>query len=173
MRSSGPCVLFGVSLAGLWAAVAPAHAQQARPAEPYPGNERAMVRCESGKGRPQYCKADVRGGARLVRQLSRSPCMEGETWGVREGEIWVKAGCRADFALGETTPVAPGPSYVKCESTSGGRRHCPATTVGGVHMIRQLSSSQCIEHSTWGVDRNSVWVSQGCRAEFQLGEVRA
>ena len=162
-----------VLLAGL-VAVAPAWAeegQQFRTADPYPGNRPDIVRCESAKGRPVSCKADVRGGARLVRQLSRSPCVEGETWGVGDGEVWVKMGCRADFGLGDTEAVAPGPQFVKCESNAtSSRRHCPAITVGGVQLIRQLSKSQCIQHSTWGYDRNSVWVSQGCRAEFQLGE---
>lgn len=168
MRSSATRVL----LVGL-AAVAPATAQQSRPAEPVAVNVPGTVRCESDKGRPRECQADVRGGARLIRQLSRSPCVEGQTWGVREGEIWVKAGCRADFRLGEVDPVTPGPRYIKCESPSGGgRRHCATETLGGVSMIRQLSKSQCIQHSTWGFDRKGVWVSQGCRAEFQIGEGR-
>ena len=164
MRSSATSVL----LAG-FVAVAPATAaeEQQRAAEPAPVNDKTHLRCESDKGRSRSCPADVRGGARLTRQLSRSPCVEGETWGVRENEIWVKAGCRADFALGEGGP--PGPRYIKCESGSGGRRHCPTDTLGGVTMIRQLSKSQCIQHSTWGYDRKSVWVSQGCRAEFQIG----
>ena len=157
-----------VLLAGLVAA-APATAQQHRAAEPYPGNEPGVVRCESAKGRPRSCDADVRGGARLVKQLSRSPCVEGSTWGVKPGEIWVKGGCRADFGLGDVGTASAGPQYVKCESNSAGRKHCPAFTQSGVQIIRQLSKSQCIQHSTWGYDRNSVWVSQGCRAEFQVG----
>ena len=163
MRSSATSVV----LAGLFA-VAPASAEA--PADrPRAPNDKQHLRCESDKGRPRSCQADVRGGVRLTRQLSRSPCVEGETWGVREGEIWVKAGCRGDFALGEAGPVAPGPRYVTCESGSGGRRHCATDTLGGVQMIRQLSKSQCIQHSTWGYDRKSIWVSQGCRAEFQIG----
>ena len=162
MRSSATRVL----LVGL-AAVAPAAAQQSRTAEPVAVNVPGTLRCESDKGRPRNCQADVRGGARLTRQLSRSQSVEGETRGVRENEIWVKGGCRADFALGEGGP--PGPRYIKCESGSGGRRHCPTDTLGGVTMIRQLSKSQCIQHTTWGYDRKSVWVSQGCRAEFQIG----
>lgn len=157
----------GCLLAGL--AALPVSAQQMPAAEPYPGNQSGVVRCESTKGRPRECSADTRGGVRLVRQLSRTPCVEGETWGVREGEIWVKKGCRADFGLAEIGAVTPGPAYFKCESTSGGRTRCPVSTRGGVQLVRQLSTSECIEHSTWGYDRNSVWVSQGCRAEFKAG----
>jgi hypothetical protein len=158
----------GFLLAGL-AAATPAAAQQYRAAEPYPGNESGLVRCESSKGRTRTCQADTRGGVRVTKQLSRTPCVEGQTWGVRPGEIWVKAGCRAEFGLGTIDATAAGPLYFKCESNSGGRRHCPVSTVGGVKIVRQLSQSACIQHATWGFDRNSVWVSQGCRAEFQAG----
>ena len=90
MRSSATSVV----LAGLFA-VAPASAE-APAGDPQAPNDKQHLRCESDKGRPRSCQADVRGGVRLTRQLSRSPCVEGETWGVREGEIWVKAGCRGD-----------------------------------------------------------------------------
>ena len=175
----------GVLLAGLAAATAPASAQEAMqasqttpatdaaqtaPLEPARGNIPRTIRCESPKGRERSCQAETRGGVRVSRQLSRSPCVEGQTWGVRPGEIWVKAGCRADFGLGGIDTVVPGPLYFKCESTGLGRQHCPVSTRGGVRLVRQLSKSDCIQHSTWGFDRNSVWVSQGCRAEFQAGE---
>ena len=38
-----------------------------------------IVRCESVKNRSNECRLD--GRARLIRQLSGSPCVEGETWG--------------------------------------------------------------------------------------------
>ena len=165
MRPSATRVLF----VGL-VAVGPASAAQ-QPVAPasIPGNEHGVVRCESNRGRPRTCQAETRGGARVAKQLSHTPCIEGKTWGIRPGELWVKHGCRAEFSLGAVDPVAPGPLYFKCESTSGGRKHCPISTIGGVRLVRQLSQSACIEHSTWGFDRNSVWVSQGCRAEFQAG----
>jgi hypothetical protein len=166
MRSSTT----GLLLAGLAAAApASAPAQQYQAAEPYPGNESGLVRCESSKGRPRTCKAETRGGVRVSKQLSNSPCNQDQTWGVRPGEIWVKAGCRAEFALGDIGEVPDGPVYFKCESTTAGRKHCPVSTRSGVKLVRQLSKSDCIEHSTWGFDVDSVWVSQGCRAEFQVG----
>jgi hypothetical protein len=150
---------------------APAWAQQYRQAEPYPGNATGMIRCESTKGRSRTCQAETRAGVRVARQLSRSPCNEGETWGMRPGEIWVKGGCRAEFALGDLGTL-PGPVIFKCESSPVGRKRCPVSTHGGVRLVRQLSRNDCIEHSTWGYDSGSVWVSQGCRAEFQVGTSR-
>src|SRR5581483_5865280 len=53
--------------------------------------------CASDDGRRNYCNADTRGGVRLVRQRSGSPCIEGRTWGYDRNGIWVDRGCRADF----------------------------------------------------------------------------
>lgn len=58
---------------------------------------------------------------------------------------------------------------IRCESDSGRYRRCNADTRGGVRLSRQLSSSSCIQGRSWGYDRNGVWVSEGCRAEFDLG----
>ncbi len=38
-----------------------------------------IVRCESIKNRSNECRLE--GRARMIRQLSGSPCVEGETWG--------------------------------------------------------------------------------------------
>jgi hypothetical protein len=37
-----------------------------------------------------------------------------------------------------------------------------------VQMIEQISSTPCIEGSTWGADNDSIWVSGGCRAVFDV-----
>jgi hypothetical protein len=47
-----------------------------------------------------YCKADTRNGARIIRQRSESDCIYGRTWGYDGRGIWVDRGCRADFELG-------------------------------------------------------------------------
>ena len=162
----------GLLLVGLFAAVpASASDEQVPAAEPSQEKASGMVRCESPKGRPRTCKAETRAGVRVAKQLSKSPCNEGQTWGTRPGEIWVKAGCRAEFALGDIGTI-PTPVYFKCESNTAARKHCPVSTRAGVRLVRQLSKSDCIEHSTWGFDVDSVWVSQGCRAEFQVGTRR-
>ena len=168
MRSCATGLLF----AGL-AAAAPASVLAQQPAQAASAPESGHVRCESSKGRPESCKAETRAGVRLAKQLSRSPCREGDTWGVRPGEIWVKHGCRGDFAIGDLGTITEGgPVVFKCESTGAGRKRCPVSTRAGIRLVRQLSRSECIEHSTWGYDEDNVWVSQGCRAEFQVGTRR-
>jgi hypothetical protein len=39
-------------------------------------------------------------------------------------------------------------------------------TSGRVVVVRQLSRTQCIENTNWGLNRSSIWVDGGCRAVF-------
>jgi len=57
-----------------------------------------VIRCESVDNRQRYCAT---GGAyaRIVRQLSRSSCIEGRSWASDQRGVWVDHGCRAEFEL--------------------------------------------------------------------------
>jgi hypothetical protein len=55
------------------------------------------VKCESNNGRRNYC--GQYGQAQMERQISGSPCIEGRTWGVDQGGLWVDRGCRAYFTI--------------------------------------------------------------------------
>jgi hypothetical protein len=35
-------------------------------------------------------------------------------------------------------------------------------------LTREISRGKCVINQTWGTDRNGVWVSNGCRAEFAV-----
>ena len=61
---------------------------------------------------------------------------------------------------------------IRCESSKGRTNQCQMDTRYGVRLTRQLSDSACDEGRTWGVNRNGVWVSGGCRAEFVMGDGR-
>lgn len=145
-------------------------------------------RCESRDGRTSHCSVDTRGGVVLVRQLSRGACIEGRTWGWDRGVVWVSQGCRAEFETGRGGwdgghggpgwgggpgwsggPGWGGGQRVTCESRDQRTSYCDIDTRGGVVLVRQLSRGACIEGRTWGWDRRGVWVSQGCRAEFETG----
>lgn len=41
-----------------------------------------------------------------------------------------------------------------------------------VRLIRRHSSAGCREGSDWGVSRNAIWVSNGCRADFEVFSAR-
>lgn len=89
------------------------------------------------------------------------------------------AGLTLALGLGAAGAAQAAPQYddygygdggtLRCESDGGRYRRCNADTRGGVRLSRQLSSSSCIQGRSWGYDRSGVWVSEGCRAEFDLG----
>lgn len=159
---------FAIALLGLLGAPG-AMAQYARPA----AVGAQTLRCESTDGRDRHCQADTRGGVRIVRQLSRSACEEGRSWGVDRGGIWVGQGCRAEFLVGrggsgQGTRGGGAGRVVRCESDSGRSNHCAMDTRRGVELVRQLSRSACIREHNWGWNDQGVWVSGGCRAEFRM-----
>ena len=128
------------------------------------------VRCESADGRYRECSTGFRGNAVLTRKLSDARCTEGDTWGQRNGTVWVNRGCRAEFSAGggNWNPGNPGTGYnVTCSSEDGRRRTCAWNSrYGRPVLIEQLSSNSCREGSTWGYISNQIWVDRGCRGRF-------
>jgi hypothetical protein len=57
-----------------------------------------QVTCESIKGAQVECPMNTSGEVRLVRQISKTRCVEGQNWGLFKHSVWVKGGCRASFA---------------------------------------------------------------------------
>lgn len=123
---------------------------------------RRIIRCESRDRRTNYCPANPQGGVRLVRRLSDARCVRGDTWGVSERNIWVTNGCRGDFEVGDGGYGR----LFRCESNDNRTRRCNADTRYGIRLVRQLSRSSCVEGRSWGITRDGIWVSQGCRGEF-------
>ena len=87
--------------------------------------------CESSDGRYRQCQIDGVGRVSLTRQLSRTTCVEGESWGYRDGVVWVDKGCRAEFTLVERGFSNRRGRTLTCES-DGGRTVCRTDTRGGV-----------------------------------------
>lgn len=142
-----------------------------------------VVTCESRESRRVECDMNTRGEVRLMRQLSKTTCIEGRNWGLNRSSIWVEGGCRGVFASGADlddqgyegasayggAPVdAASPNQVTCESIEGRRVECGMNTRGVVLVIRQLSRTKCVENTNWGLNRSSIWVSGGCRGVFAL-----
>jgi hypothetical protein len=61
-----------------------------------------------------------------------------------------------------------GSGTVKCESHDDGRKHCAVKNIDteSVYMERKLSQTNCQRGTNWGVDRDGIWVDNGCRAVF-------
>lgn len=139
------------------------------------------VVCSSVKNRYVECRTPFNGRAVVSQQISKSRCQEGANWGQRQGMIWVNKGCRARF--GETNGGGSwdngnnnGNNYgsnnvgvnnrVTCESTGNKFRECPTNFRGRPLMYRKFSKESCDEGADWSYRRGSVWVRNGCRAEF-------
>lgn len=125
------------------------------------------IRCESNDMRRHTCHTGWRSAA-LVRQLSDSRCVQGRSWGSRDGEVWVNDGCRAEFREGGWGGGHSGGSTVRCQSQSNRRQTCPTSWRSAV-LVRQLSGTRCVEGHNWGSRSGEVWVDDGCRAEFAEG----
>jgi hypothetical protein len=55
-----------------------------------------------------------------------------------------------------------------CESRNDKRNYCGIPGRGHVEIYKQRSSNPCRHGHSWGVQGNSVWVDDGCRAEFAV-----
>ena len=62
------------------------------------GGER-IVRCESFENRRDTCFVGSGHRVSMVNRLSSATCVEGRTWGYSGSQIWVSAGCRAEFRV--------------------------------------------------------------------------
>lgn len=179
--SSNSCIRgseWGTDRSGVWVTLGCRAEFRARPAETdaaAPSTEgrkrlvRRVVRCESN-GRPQSCPVRLDGApVRLLRQLSVLPCREGQGWGYKRNEVWTTRGCQGDFEVAdEQGRFVDMPRRLTCESKSKKRRFCGASISTSATLSNQLSSTPCEEGSTWGWNRNGIWVDGGCRAEFSV-----
>lgn len=58
-----------------------------------------IVRCDSENGHWRHCDAPIVRGAKLRRNVSRTPCILGDNWGWDSRGVWVNYGCRGEFQL--------------------------------------------------------------------------
>lgn len=157
--------------------------------QPGPGWDRDIdVRCSSGGYNYNMCQIDTGRGSRvyLVRQISKTRCLEGRNWGWNRAGIWVDGGCEGVFRVqrrwsggpsgpGPGEPWRPGPDWdttinVRCASGGYNYNMCMVDTGRGsrVWVSRQISNTPCVEGRTWGWNRAGVWVDGGCEAIFTV-----
>lgn len=134
------------------------------------------VVCESKGAERTQCQVAGATQVRLVKQYSTSPCTLNQTYGTGAGHLWVSQGCRGEFEVTIGAPASGAgaatgtglPEQVTCESKGGERTECRIRTGGQVRLVRQLSSAACTTNSTWGTGSGVIWVTKGCRAEFEV-----
>ena len=129
------------------------------------GDERATFNCASIDDRYRECQLPVDGRARLVKRISESRCVEGQSWGQRGDRVWVDRGCRAKF---EVTRYAGGGGgdTVECASTDGRYRECEIGRGYFGRLQREHSNNRCRTDVTWGTRNGVIWVTDGCRGRF-------
>jgi hypothetical protein len=108
----------------------------------------------------------VDGRARLVKQKSDSPCIEGQTWGQRGDRLWVDRGCRAKF---EVVFGGGGPGQrVDCRSEQARYRECPIQRGYVGKLVSDDSGGKCRSPGAWGTRDGLIWVNLGCKGRFEL-----
>lgn len=150
------------------------HPTQLPPGYPAEGNQ--TISC----GSPQYnlARCAVPGnwqGAQIVRQTSKSACVQGQTWGFDRGGIWVDKGCGGVFAPGNGGGWRPGAGWnqdfaMECGSPQYNYLFCQVDVgaQGRVILQRQISDTRCIEGRNWGWNRAGIWTDKGCSAQFMV-----
>ena len=66
--------------------------------------------------------------------------------------------------------VPPNSNVVRCESgMNSGVARCSARISRGVEIMQMVPGSfECKFKESWGYDQQGIWVSRGCRADFQV-----
>ena len=74
-----------------------------------------------------------------------------------------------DNAANQTAAPPGSQSTIACSAKPAERSSCPADTSRGIVLVRSSGEAPCLLGRTWGYDQTSVWVSDGCSAEFRTG----
>jgi hypothetical protein len=150
------------------------------------GNDQGFageITCRSRDNRQEQCYARTQNRVEMLQQYSQSPCIQGRTWSYNRNNIQVRNGCQARFGYGYGNWSGGGnggntggnwggsgfAGQTECRSENNRYQRCSANTRGRVEMLRQLSSTSCVQGRNWGYDNRSIWVDNGCQARFGYG----
>ena len=146
------------------------------------------VTCRSRNNQSQTCRANTQGRVRVLEQYSNASCIEGQSWRYDNQSITVRNGCQARFAYGYGNQGGGGSGWggsggsgggwgnnrgfageIRCASRNNQYQRCSVDTGGRVELVERISNASCNQGSSWGYDRNSIWVNRGCEARFAYG----
>ena len=136
-----------------------------------PGGSTRLT-CSAPINGRQECPLPAGTMARFVSQVGNRPCRLNVTYGFKPGYAWVQQGCQAVFELtGRGEQGGNNGSYttrLTCESQSTARQQCPIAGATSIRLVRQISTNPCRLNETFGIGFGHVWVSNGCRGEFEV-----
>ncbi len=110
-------------------------------------------------------------GAGLTLSINRTP--DGGTQmsytgpGNANGVCSVQAPSRYEPVAPSRPSSSQAANTVTCESEGQRQHECEMDTRGEVIVSRQISKTRCVRGENWDVNRHSIWVKDGCRAEFR------
>jgi len=137
-----------------------------------PGGGSTRLTCASPINGRQECPVPAGATAKFVSQASNMPCRLNDTYGFKPGFVWVQRGCQAVFEItGRGQPGGNTGSYtthLTCESQNAARQQCPIAGATSIRLVRQISTSPCRLNQSFGIGFGHIWVSNGCRGEFEV-----
>ncbi len=78
------------------------------------------------------------------------------------------------MALGAQLAFADIIRDVRCESSQNDFWSCyVGSRFDRIEVLEQISTAPCTQDVSYGYDRGSIWVDQGCRAEFRMTKFSA
>jgi hypothetical protein len=161
--------------------------------------QRGTIDCGSGNNKPGRCPVRWRDAQLVRQDSKAACVRDRTWgFDQQANAIWVDRGCRGIFAEaggwgggrpgGDGRPGwddgrpgrdddRPGPGWgggpartIDCGSKDGRYGHCNVDVrYARPRLIRQDSKARCEEGYSWGVDRDGIWVDNGCRGIFSLG----
>jgi hypothetical protein len=161
--------------------------------------QRGTIDCGSGNNKPGRCPVRWRDAQLVRQDSKAACVRDRTWgFDQQANAIWVDRGCRGIFAEaggwgggrpgGDGRPGwddgrpgrdddRPGPGWgggpartIDCGSKDGRYGHCNVDVrYARPRLIRQDSKARCEEGYSWGVDRDGIWVDNGCRGIFSVG----
>lgn len=101
-----------------------------------------QIKCESNDRGYNYCPADTSGGVRLIREISKSPCIRWQSWGFDESGIWVDKGCRAIFEIRPRLHGHPQKDRHHKDDTNDDAALIAAGVIGSALLLGALAGSE-------------------------------
>jgi hypothetical protein len=130
--------------------------------------------CRSENGRYRECEIGPGYFGRLVREYSNNRCRQDQTWGTRNGVVWVTDGCKAQFVRqrgnsggGGGGGGNDGDRQVECRSRDGRYQECNIGRGFVGRLVQDESGGRCRRDSTWGTRDGVIWVTNGCSGRFE------
>jgi hypothetical protein len=109
-----------------------------------------QVTCESKDNKRAECNMNTQGRIQVVKQLSKTACVENQNWGANKSSIWVSGGCRAIFRSESANSSGQSSRPVPQEPTPAHISACNARMPGD----GDVESFEALTPGSWSIILN-------------------